>query len=176
VARGIKLIDQRPVTVADRGQAGHWEGDLLIGALHHSAVITLVERTSRLTLLADLPASRAGHPFISALKVAFDRVPPVLRKTLTWDQGFEMMSWRLVERDLGLEVFFCHPRSPWERASNENTNRQLRYWLPKSTDLSVHGQARLETIAAVLNTQPRRLHGWRSAQDIYDHHAIAATV
>ena len=172
---GVKMIDERPSAVLDRREPGHWEGDLMIGSLRRSAVVTLIERTSRLTLLADLPTDRSSRSLLAALSVAFERVPAHLRQTLTWDQGIEMSGWPMVERELGLEVFFCHAHSPWERGSNEHTNRQLRYWLPKGTDLSGHGQPRLDAIAAILNGQPRRIHGWQSAQEIYDHHAVALT-
>ncbi len=168
----FKLIELRPPGAADRSEIGHWEGDLIIGAHHASAVVTLVERVSRLTLLAALPHRRTTADVRAALGGAFAAVPRHLRCSLTWDQGIEMTDWRGIEAATEMDVFFCHPHSPWERPSNEHTNRQLRYWLPKGTDLSVHGPAQLDRIAGVLNTLPRRLLAWKTPQYIYDHHAL----
>jgi IS30 family transposase len=168
----FKLIDQRPPGATDRSEAGHWEGDLIIGAAHASAVITLVERTSRLTLLGALPHRRTASEVRAALAEAFASVPPELRRSLTWDQGIEMADWAGIEADLDLEVYFCHPHSPWERPSNEHTNRQLRYWLPRGRDLTLYPQRALDSIATVLNTLPRRLLGWHTPQHLYDQLAL----
>ena len=167
-----KLIDQRPPAAADRSQAGHWEGDLIIGVAHASAIITLVERTSRLTVLGALPHRRTAADVRGVLAEILAPVPAGLRRSLTWDQGIEMADWPGIEADLDLEVFFCHPHSPWERPSNEHTNRQLRYWLPKKRDLSIYPQDTLNRIAAVLNTLPRRLLGWQTPQALYDQLAL----
>jgi IS30 family transposase len=168
----FKLIDLRPSGAADRSEPGHWEGDLIIGAGHASAIITLVERTSRLTLLGALPHRRTASEVRAGLAVAFAPVPAWMRRSLTWDQGIEMADWSGIEADLDLEVFFCHPHSPWQRPSNEHTNRQLRYWLPRGRDLSHYPQATLDHIATILNTLPRRLLAWRTPQHLYDRLAL----
>jgi IS30 family transposase len=170
-----KLIDARPIGATDRSEPGHWEGDLIIGAGQRSAVITLVERVSRLTLLADLPDRRRTKEVRAALVAAFDGIPPVMRASLTWDQGVEMAQWPTLESALEMSIYLCHPHSPWERPSNEHTNRQPRYWLPKGSDLSIHGPRQLRRIQTVLNTQPRRSLGWATPQHTYDHLVDALT-
>jgi IS30 family transposase len=163
----FKLIELRPRGAADRSEPGHWEGDLIIGARHRSAVVTLVERTSRFTVLAAVEGSHTAPAIRAALQRAFAGVPAVMRASLTWDQGGEISHWADIEDDLGLDVYLCHPQAPWERPSNENTNRQLRFWFPKGTDLSRHSQADLDRVAHVLNTTPRRLFGWGTAAQTY---------
>ncbi len=161
-----RSIDERPAAVRDRTEAGHWEGDLLVGKQNRSAVITLVERTSRYLIVKRI-ADRNPTTVAAALIEVFASVPPTLRRSLTWDRGFELIGWRQVEAGTAMPVFFCHPSSPWERPSNENTNRLLRFWLPKGTDLAVHAQAHLDQIAQTINAHPRRLFGWDTAADRY---------
>ena len=165
------LGDFRPVAdrcdaAAKRREAGHWEGDLIIGANNRSAVATLVERCSRQTLLVGLPDGHDAASTADAVIEALGRQPAHLVKTLTWDQGREMARWRTVEDALGAEVYFCEPRSPWQRPTNEQTNGMLRRWLPKSTDLNV-GAVRLAVIEDHLNLMPRKLHNWNSAHSAY---------
>ncbi|SRR5712691_8788336 len=171
----FKLIEDRSSAAADRSEPGHWEGDLLVGARHRSAVVTLVERMSRFTVLARLDGAHTAPEVRAALSRAFANVPTAMRSSLTWDQGGEISHWPLVEQDLGLPVYLCHPKAPWERPSNEHTNRQLRFWLPKGTDLSRHSQADLDRIADVLNTTPRRLFRWDTAARTYDRLTDALT-
>jgi len=116
------------------------------------------------------PEGHAAQGTLACLLELFDRVPGRLRRSLTWDQGREMTDWQLLEDGLEMAVYFCDPHAPWQRPTNENTNRQLRRWLPKGTDLSRFPQPRLDEIAHHLNTMPRRLHQWSSANDRY--HAL----
>ena len=162
----FKAISQRPASVEDRRQPGHWEGDLIIGKANRSAVATLVERTSRQTLTVALPHGYDAHNTAAAVTAALARQPRHLVKTLTWDQGREMARWPDIEATLGIEVYFCDPHSPWQRPTNEQTNGLLRRWLPKSTDLNV-GAVRLAIIEDHLNTMPRKLHDWDSAHSVY---------
>ncbi len=174
---GFRLIDERPGHVWDRAEPGHWEGDLIIGANRRSAVITLVERTSRLVVLGALPGRRhTADAVAKQLIELFATVPPALAKTLTWDQGMEMARWQQTQAATGVEIFFCHPHSPWQRPSNENANRLIRYWLPKRTDLARHSQVDLDRVANIINTSPRRIHKWRTARAVYDDHAVALTM
>lgn len=168
LARGVRLIDERPESARDRREPGHWEGDLLLGTRSsHSAMVTLVERTSRLVVVAKLPTGPGSTEVRDALIEVFGTIPSHMRRTLTWDQGFEMYQWRRVEDELELPIYFCHPRSPWQRASNENANRQLRFWFRKRTDISVYSQADIDRVTFVLNSQPRRLLGWSTSAKRY---------
>jgi IS30 family transposase len=163
----FRLIDERPASVLDRAEPGHWEGDLILGTrASGSAIATLVERTSRLIVLApmrDPGCSELRRTVVQALS----QVPPQMRRTLTWDQGSEMRHWRIIENELELPIYFCHPRSPWERGSNENANRQLRYWFRKGTDITAHPTEYFDRVTLILNNQPRRLLGWSSAAQRY---------
>jgi IS30 family transposase len=172
------LISERPATVLDRAVPGHWEGDLIVG-LGSSAIGTLVERTTRFTLLLHLPRlpehglctrakngpALAGHG-AEAVREAITRTmvsfPEQLRRSLTWDQGAEMSQHARLRIDTGLHVYFCDPHSPWQRGSNENTNGLLRQYFPKGTDLSVHSETDLAAVALALNTRPRKTLGWRT--------------
>ena len=162
----FKAISERPGCVEDRREAGHWEGDLIIGAGNRSAVATLVERTSRQTLTVGLPHGYDAHNTAKAVTAALARQPRHLVRTLTWDQGREMARWADIEAALDIDVYFCDPHSPWQRPTNEQTNGLLRRWLPKSTDLNI-GAVRLAVIEDHLNTMPRKLHDWDSAHSVY---------
>ena len=159
-------IADRPDDVADRTQPGHWEGDLIVGKANLTAAVTLAERTSRYTVTAALPDGYGAPQVAAAVTAALARQPAALVRSLTWDQGREMARWADIEAALGIEVFFCEPRSPWQRPTNEQTNGLLRRWLPKGTSLDI-GQLRLAVIEDNLNMMPRRLHNWASAHDIY---------
>jgi IS30 family transposase len=183
------MISQRPAEAADRAVPGHWEGDLILG-LGSSAIGTLVERTSRFAMLLHLPpmAGRGGlrvkdGPALTghgaeavrdAITAAMTTLPDQLRRSLTWDQGAEMAQHAQLRIDAGLQVYFCDPQSPWQRATNENTNGLLRQYFPKGTDLARHSADDLAAVAAALNTRPRKTLGWRTPAEVLDEHLITA--
>lgn len=162
----MTLIAERPAEVATRTVPGHWEGDLIKGARNGSAGGRLVERTSRLVLLARLAgmdARSACDGFTKKLR----QVPAALRKTLTYDRGKEMTEHERLAQRLAIQVFFADPHSPWQRGTNENTNGLLRQYLPKGTDLSGHTQRELNTIAQRLNTRPRKCLDWATPLEVF---------
>jgi transposase, IS30 family len=145
----------RPAHIQSRRQAGHWEGDLIVGAAQRSAVATVAERKTRLTLLAGLPEGHSAQPVGDALISTFSKLPAGLRRTLTWDQGNEMFHHQRIEQATDLKIYFADPHSPWQRGSNENTNGLLRQYFPKGTDLGVWTSDHLARVAAELNDRPR---------------------
>ena len=152
------MISERPAEADDRAVPGHWEGDLLLGKLP-SAIVTLVERSSRFTQLIALPDGRKGPHVRAALVAGIATLPEQLRRSLTWDQGKEMAEHARFTIDSGVQVYFCDPRSPWQRGSSENTNGLLRQYFPRNTDIAV-SQAHLDAVAAELNGRPRKTLGW----------------
>lgn len=191
------MISERPSEAEDRAVPGHWEGDLIIG-LGRSAIGTLVERTTRFTMLLHLPRlpgygtprvrngpALAGHgaeAVRNAIVVAIATLPEQLRRSLTWDQGAEMAQHAELRIDSGLQVFFCDPRSPWQRGTNENTNGLLRQYFPKGTDLSRHSARSLAAVAATLNGRPRKTLNWKTPAEAFNkmlysvqHEGVATT-
>lgn len=148
-------ISQRPAEVADRAVPGHWEGDLIMGSPGSPAVGTLVERTTRFTILLHLPERHDADSVAEAMIREMSQLPEHLRQSLTWDRGTELARYDKIQLELGMPVYFCDPHSPWQRGTNENTNRLLRHWLTKGTDLSRFSAADLRRIAASLNARPR---------------------
>src|SRR5512142_908964 len=158
---GMVMISERAPEVADRAVPGRWEGDLLMGT-RDSAIATLVERQTRYCQLVALPDGTNAEPVCEALKTSIKRLPVQLRRSLTWDQGKEMAEHRRFSVETGVEVYFCDPRSPWQRGTNENTNGLLRQYFPKGTDPSRHSTDALAAVAATLNGRPRKTLGWRT--------------
>ncbi|MDA9391366.1 integrase [Bradyrhizobium sp. CCBAU 45394] len=178
------MISERPAEAVDRAVPGHWEGDLILG-LGSSAIGTLVERTTRFTMLLHLPRlvghgeaprvkngpALAGHG-AEAVRDAITRtvitLPQELRRSLTWDQGAEMDQHDRLKIDAGIQVYFCDPQSPWQRGTNENTNGLLRQYFPKGTDLSIHSADEISAVAAALNARPRKTLGWKTPAEALD--------
>ena len=148
-------ISQRPPEVADRAVPGHWEGDLIVGPGSSSAIGTLVERTTRYTILLHLPGDHTAQTVAGAMITAMGDLPAHLRRSLTWDRGTELADYVDIQLDLRMPVYFADPHSPWQRGSNENTNRLLRHWFEKGTDLSGWSPEDLKRVAAMLNARPR---------------------
>ncbi len=151
-------IRERPASVEDRAVPGHWEGDLIAGS-KNTYIATLVERHTRYVMLAKVP-SRDTETVINALIKQADKLPRELYKSLTWDRGKELTDHKRFKLATNIDVYFCDPKSPWQRGSNENTNGLLRQYFPKRTDLSVHSQAHLNKIARRLNERPRQTLGF----------------
>ena len=154
-------VSERPAEADDRAVPGHWEGDLIIGTRNLSAIGTLVERTTNYTMLLHLPDGYTPELVRDALTAKIKTLPEVLRASLTWDQGPEMGKWKQVAVDADIDIFFCDPHAPWQRATNENTNGLLRQYFPKSSDLSIHTAADLDWVAAELNDRPRKRLGFK---------------
>jgi transposase, IS30 family len=154
------MISERPAEADDRAVPGHWEGDLILGKNNRSAVGTLVERSTRFVILLHLPDPHDLLAFQDAVVDAMGGLPDQLRRSLAWDQGLEMRNHKQISIAADLPIYFCDPRSPWQRGTNENTNGLLRQYLPKGTDLSKQTRADLDEIARSLNGRPRKTLGW----------------
>lgn len=192
------VLSERPAEAGDRAVPGHWEGDLIIGT-GRSAIGTLVERSSRSTLLVHLPRldgwgekpsvkngpSLGGYGAVAmnaALTESMTRMPEQLRKTLTWDRGKELSGHAQFAMESGTRVFFADPHSPWQRPTNENTNGLLRQYFPKGTDLSRWSAEDLEAVAYALNNRPRKTLGWKTPAEVFEgqlrslqQHGVATT-
>jgi IS30 family transposase len=164
--RNISPLCMRPLAAELRLEPGHWEGDLIKGAFGRSAVGTLVDRFTRMTLLVKLHSTNADE-VCRAFHARLRRLPPHMRKTLTYDRGTEMACHELFTDLSGMPVFFCNAYSPWQRGTNENTNGLIRQYLPKGTDLSLASQARLSFIERRLNGRPRRVLGRRTPREVH---------
>jgi IS30 family transposase len=180
------LISERPAEADDRAVPGHWEGDLLIG-LERSAIGTLVERSTRFTMLIHLPREEgygiiprtkngpalAGYGAVTmkdALAATMTTLPEQLRRSLTWDRGKELSAHAAFKIDTGIPVYFADPRSPWQRGSNENTNGLLRQYFPKGTDLSRWSADEIKAVASTLNSRPRKTLGWKTPAEALNEH------
>jgi IS30 family transposase len=169
------MISERPPEVSDRAVPGHWEGDLLMGRDNKTAIGTLVERSTRFTMLVDLPVDHSAPSVREAIARSITTLPDALRRSITWDQGPEMAEHVRFSVDTGVEVYFCDPHSPWQRGSNENTNGLLRQYFPKATDLPIGDQRRLRQVADQLNGRPRKTLGWRTPAEKFAE-VVATTI
>ena len=163
-----RLIDHRPAEVADRTIPGHWEGDLLLGAARCPAAVgTLVERTTRFTVLVPVPQRHATEGVCTAFARRMRRIPTPLRKTLTTDQGFEFAAHRTLAAQAAVRVYCCHPHSPWARGTNENTNGLLRQFFPKGCDFTRVSVRQLRRVQDLLNERPRKALGGRTPREVF---------
>jgi IS30 family transposase len=167
------MVSERPAEANDRAVPGHWEGDLLMGR-RMTAIATLVERRTRYVMLLRLPAGNTAESVRTAIAKRIVTLPAQLRRTLTWDQGKEMAEHVRFSVDTGVDVYFCEPKSPWQRGSNENTNGLLRQYLPRTTDMSTLTQRELDRIARSLNGRPRQTLGWMKPSQAFAE-AVAMT-
>jgi IS30 family transposase len=158
-------ISERPAEAADRAVPGHWEGDLILGGHNRSAIGTLVERTTRFVILLHLPDRHGAEEVAEAMIREMSGLPEHLRRSLTWDRGTELTQYARIQTDLKMPVYFCDPRSPWQRGTNENTNRLLRHWFPKGADLRAYTLEELRAAQDSLNARPRPTLNMRTPAD-----------
>ena len=169
---GAVSISERPASAEDRAVPGHWEGDLVFGS-HNSQIATLVERQTRYVMLVKVGA-KDTETVVNALIKNARKLPQELYKSLTWDRGKEMAGHKRFTLATDIQVYFCDPRSPWQRGSNENTNGLLRQYLPKGIDISSYLQAKLNAVARQLNERPRKTLGFRTPAEMFSQ-AVALT-
>jgi IS30 family transposase len=163
-------IADRPAAVNDRGQPGHWEADQIIGKANRSSMIWLTERLSRFLIPVTMPCGYAADEVVAGLCEALDRIPPHLRRSVTFDQGSEWAGWEIIADTFGIDAWFCDPHSPWQRGQIENQNRQIRWWYPRGIDLSLVRPDHADHVADLLNGQRRRSLGYQSPATTY--HAL----
>ncbi|MEX7495381.1 IS30 family transposase (plasmid) [Acinetobacter baumannii] len=179
ILQDIKTIHERPAEVQERKIPGHWEADLIKGKDNKSSIATLIERNTRLCILATLPDAKA-ESVRKALTEALKYLPAELRKTLTYDRGREMSEHKILEEDLGIDVYFCDPHSPWQKGTCENMNGLIRQYLPKGIDLNQADQHYLNQVAMSLNTRPRKALDWLTPLEkfaqLVDYHMAFETV
>lgn len=161
-------IEERPPEVADRTIPGHWEGDLILGRYKRSALGTLVERTTRKTMLVPLGAKKDAESVRNAYAKELRTLPNALKKTLTYDQGKEMGGHKQFTIDTGIQVYFAHPGSPWERGTNENTNGLIRQYFPKGTDFSKVSRREIKRVERELNDRPRKVLHWKKPDEVFN--------
>jgi len=164
--KNMVMISERPAEVKDRAVPGHWEGDLIFGR-KMTSIGTLVERHSRYVILLKLPNGHGAEAVRKAMTKRILTLPAQLRRSITWDQGKEMAEHVRFTVETGVQIYFCDPKSPWQRGSNENTNGLLRQYLPKNSDLSLASQRELDSIARSLNTRPRQTLGWMTPSQAF---------
>jgi IS30 family transposase len=167
IANMIMIADRPDVDDVDGTRIpGHWEGDLIVGTASRSAIGTVVERATGYLLLLHLPEGHTAEKVSTALTAALVDLPDALRQSLTWDQGKELSNHQAVSVDAGIDIFFCDPRSPWQRPSNENTNGLLRQYFPKGTDLNIYSQEDLDFVAHLMNDRPRKRLDYAKPQEL----------
>ena len=170
--RDIKIVDRlsiddRPQEVDSREIPGHWEGYLIVGKEHGSFIGTLVERSSRFVILVHLP-NKEAQTVRKAFEAEFAKLPKIMRKSLTYDNGTEMAQHKILSQKTKMKVYFTHPYSPWERPTNENTNGLLRDYFPKGTDLSIHSKKHLKKVQKELNERPRKVLDVRTPKEVFN--------
>ena len=163
--KDMVLLSERPAAVEDRAVPGHWEGDLIVGRKSKSAIATLVERKTRFVMLCALRKGRLAEQVKDVLAQRIKQLPALLKGSLTWDRGKEMGAHLDFTVETGVQVYFCDPRSPWQRGTNENSDGRLRQYFPKGTDLSIYTQRQLDRVDAELNGRPRQTLQWRTPSE-----------
>ena len=166
--KNMVLLSKRPAEAEDRAVPGHWEGDLIVGKKSLSAVATLVERQTRFIMLCLLSDGRLAEQVKDALAKKIGGLPKFLRRSLTWDRGKEMGQHVRFTVETGVQVYFCDPRSPWQRATNENSNGLIRDYFPKGTDFSFVSKARLKEVQNQLNERPRHVLDYRTPKEVFE--------
>lgn len=164
---GLPNIFNRPDTVNNRIELGHWEGDQIIGANNRSSMLWLTERVTRYSLGVTMPCGYAGEAMLAGLACGLDQIPKHLLRSITFDQGSEWACWETIAATYDIAVWFCDPHSPWQRGQVENLNRQWRWWFPRGTDLGAVDQAEADHASSVINGQRRRGLGYQSPATLY---------